>query len=125
MVLAARSDTGTIEVTAAVAQAYAGAGDTVVEAALADLVDDPGVPGSAVIAADSGVIECVLEDGSDPAALGPGIARLAAAGWAVVTVVPVSRLGEAHRALRRRPARVQPWWADPRDGICFGVPEVL
>lgn len=122
--LAVHTSPQVADVAGAVARAYAQTGNTVVETALADLVDDPGVPGSAVIATDSGVVECVLEDGTDPVALGPGIARLAAAGWSVVALVPLARLGEAHRALRRRPARIQPWWADPRDGICFGVAEV-
>jgi hypothetical protein len=124
MVVAAHPGLNTTDLATIVAQVYAATGDTVVETAFADLVDAPGVGGAAVIAADSGVVECVLEDGTDPAELASGIARLAAAGWAVVALVPLARLGEAHRALRRSPARLQPWWLDPRDGICFGAPEV-
>ncbi len=124
MVLAAKAGLQSDDVAAAVSRSYASAGDTVVETPFGALVDTPEVGGSAVIAADAGIVECVLDETVDPGDVGPGIARLAAAGWTVVALVPLARLGEAHRSLRRVQARLQPWWADPDRGVCFGAPEV-
>jgi hypothetical protein len=110
--------------TAAAAAAYAGMGCTVVETSLAAASGLDGVPGAAVIAADLGIAECVLGPGVDPALLGPGIEMLAAGGWDVTVLVPSARIGEAHAALRGRPARLQPWWPDGDDSVHFGAPEV-
>ena len=99
-------------------------GCTVVETSLAAACGLDGVPGAAVLAADLGIAECVLGDDVDPGDLGPGIEILAAGGWAVTVLVPAARVGEAHAALRGRPARLQPWWPGRRDAVHFGAPEV-
>lgn len=124
MVLAAQTSPPLTDVMTAAARSYVRTGDTVIETTFAEFADAPGVAGGAVVAADSGIVECVLDDGVQPAELAAGIARLAAAGWEVVALVPLGRLGEAHRALRRIPARLQPWWVDARHGVCFGAPEL-
>jgi broad specificity polyphosphatase/5'/3'-nucleotidase SurE len=83
-----------------------------------------GVPGSAVLVADAGVAECVLDDGVDPAEMGPGIEALAASGWEVTVLVPARRMGAAHWGLRGAPVTLQPWWPGPADSIQFGQPQV-
>lgn len=124
MVLATQISAPLTDVIVAAARSYARTGDTVVETTFAEFADAPGVPGRAVVATDTGVVECVLDDGVRPGDLAAGLSRLVAAGWSVVTLVPLGRLGEAHRALRGSAARLQPWWLDDRYGVCFGAPEV-
>ena len=121
MVLAA--DRALADVAGAVARSYIRLGTTVVETALAEISEIADVPGTAVVAADCGIVECLLEDGVNPALMAPGIERLAATGWEVTLVAPAARMGEAHQGLRGRPTRLQAWWRDG-DRLCFGVPEV-
>lgn len=109
---------------AAAAQSYTRRGCTVVETSLAAAAGIDGIPGPALLAADLGIAECPLADDVDPGALAPGIDRLAATGWEVTVLVPTRRMGEAHRALRGRQARLQPWWRDEDAAMCFGTPEV-
>jgi hypothetical protein len=111
-------------VVVAAARSYARRDCTVVETSMAAAAGIDGVPGSALLAADLGIAECTLDEGTDPALLGPGIDRLAATGWEVTVLVPARRMGEAHRALRGRSARLQPWWLDPDGAMCFGGTEV-
>lgn len=121
MVLAA--DRVATDIAGAVVRSYARLGCTVVETPLTDLSEVPGVPGTVVVAADLGVVECVLAPDDDPIDLAPGLERLAAVGWEVTLLAPTARMGEAHRALRGRPASLQAWWYDG-DHLCFGAPEV-
>jgi hypothetical protein len=121
MVLAA--DRALDGVADAVVHAYARLGCTVVETRLAEASGIAEVPGTVVVAADVGAAECVLEDGVDPVEMAPAIERLAATGWEVTVLSPAHRMGEAHRALRGRPALLQAWWRDG-DRLCFGSPEV-
>lgn len=111
------------DVAGAVLAAYARLGGTVVETTLSEISEIEGIPGRVVVAADLGIAECLLLEGTDPAHLVPGIERLAAVGWEVTLVSPAARMGEAHRALRGSPARLQAWWREG-DQLCFGVPEV-
>ena len=125
MVLAADA-TATHEslVISTVGDSYARAGSTVVDAPFDAVTGVHGVPGHAVVAAEAGVVECVIDAEIDPADLAPGIVRLAADGWAVTVLVPAHRIGQAHSALRRRPARLQPWWLEDGVNVRFGALEV-
>ncbi len=71
-----------------------------------------------VIAVEERTVELVVEDGPFEA-LAPAVWALAARGWEVVTLLPSARSGEAHRALRGSPCRLQSWWMD-EDRVCFG-----
>jgi len=108
----------------AVGDRYARAGSTVVEAGFDAVSGVAGAPGMAVVAAELGMVECLLDDDDDPAELGEGIGRLVADGWTVTVLVPAYRIGAAHAALRRRPARIQPWWVEGGEHVRFGALEV-
>jgi hypothetical protein len=118
------ADSSVFQVRTAVARLYASGGTTVVEMPAADLLEDPALPGTVVVAAEDGIAEWVLDHGTAPADVGAGAAELAAKGWEVTILVPTQRIGEAHVALRRIPVHLQPWWLDAEHGVCFGVPEV-
>ena len=107
----------------AVAAAYAAAGGTTVTTDL-EAASDTDVPGRAVVAADLGVVECVVGDDDPLSTLGVAVSRMATSGWAVTVLAPSARLGDVHRELRGRPATVQAWWIDA-DTIQFGRHEVL
>ena len=96
---------------------------TVVETPIAVFVDAPEIVGVAVLAPQQGVTEWYPADLQGLTPLGPLAAATAGRGWKVIVVVPASRMGEAHRALRGVPVMLQPWWAD-RDQVRFGGPEV-
>lgn len=122
MVLVA--ETRTIDdIVLAVSRAYVAVGGTAIETGLEDAAGVD-APGRAVVAADLGVVECVIGDDDPIASVGPAISRMAASGWAVTVLVPTARLGEAHRDLRGRPGVVQGFWRED-DGIQFGRHEVL
>jgi hypothetical protein len=112
------------DVLSSVASSYTRLGVTVVETPVGAFVGEDTARGTAVVAADLGIVECLLPDDAEPSALGPGIAAMASAGWEVTLLVPAARLGEAHRSLRGMPVTLQPWWLDPAHGICFGASEV-
>jgi hypothetical protein len=109
-------------VATAVARGYARLGCTVVEVPLAEASGVEGADGAAVLAAESGSIECVV--GEDLPAAAEAVRHLVAAGWEVSLLVPLALVGEAHRLLRGVPASLQPWWLGPDDDVCFGAPEV-
>ena len=107
-----------------VSDRYARAGSTVVDAPFDAVSGIDGAPGTAVVAAELGIVECILDDDADPADLGEGIGRLVADGWDVTVLVPAYRIGAAHAALRRHPALIQPWWLEDGEHVRFGALEV-
>ena len=64
-----------------------------------------------VVAVEDRVVELVVDDRPFEA-LAPAVWALAARGWGVVALTPAGRNGEAHRALRGTPCRIQPWWLE-------------
>lgn len=104
--------------------AFGGRGHTVVETSLAAASGVDGVPGAAVLVAELGLAECVLDDGVDPGDLAPGIDSLASTGWDVTVLVPARRMGAAHWGLRGTSALLQAWWPGPGESIQFGEPQV-
>ena len=124
MVLTTEPSTLRGRVAAASAGSFARSGSTVVEAPFAQISGVHGADGDAVIAADVGVVECLVDGRFDPALLAAGIHRMHADGWQVRVLVPAGGAGEMHRILRGVPTMIQPWWVGPEDDICFGVPEV-
>jgi hypothetical protein len=71
-----------------------------------------------VVAVEDRMVELVVDDGPFEA-LAPAVWALAARRWEVVVLTPSARNGEAHRALRGTPCRIQPWWLDGSD-VRFG-----
>lgn len=125
MVTAAASvATITDPVALASASSYTRRGHTVVQTSLAAAVGVDGLPGAAILVADAGIAECVLEDRVDPAEMAAGIEVLAADGWDVTVLVPAARMGAAHWGLRGVSAVLQAWWPGPRESIQFGAPQV-
>ncbi len=77
---------------------------------------------SSVVVSDE-CLDWVLTPHADPGAHRPLFRRLAADGWRVHVLVPLERMGEAHRGLRGVDVRLQGWWLD--DGsVHFGQPEI-
>jgi hypothetical protein len=111
-------------VAAATAASFTRRGCTVVEAPFAQISGVHGAQGDAVIAADMGIVECLVDGDFEASLLAAGIHRMHADGWQVRILVPAGGAGEMHRVLRGAPALIQPWWLGPEDDICFGVPEV-
>jgi hypothetical protein len=122
MVLAVDRDLGAVRrATDAAVRAWLQARTTVVETSLAAL---SGVGGdvSALVAAERGIVE-VVADG-DFGSIAAAARRLNAEGWRVAVLVAASQMGDAHRAMRGIPVRLQPWWCGADDAVLFGVPEV-
>ena len=95
---------------------------SVVETPLSSFAGVPTLEGVAVVAPERGLVEWFPSDDQALTALvAPSRAR--AADWDVSVIVPSSRMGEAHRALRGTPITLQPWWFDGED-VRFGGPEV-
>ncbi len=69
------------------------------------------------------VVEVVVGPTIEPGALAAEVAALVGDEWLVTVLVPSSRMGVAHRALRRSGCTLQQWW---REGavIGFGAPEI-
>lgn len=124
MVTAAPPITQTHPVAAASAASYTRRGYTVVSTSLSAAVGVEGIPGPALLIADMGIAECVLEDRVDPARMAAGIATLASEGWDVTVLVPAARMGAAHWGLRGISASLQAWWPGPSESIQFGAPQV-
>ena len=74
-----------------------------------------------VVAVEDRTAELVIDDGPFEA-LARAVSALAARGWDVVTLVPSARNGEAHRALRGTPCRLQTWWLEDSN-VRFGALE--
>lgn len=102
-------------VAAAVVAAYSARGNQVLEIPLLEMVhvsvgaDVASI--RSVVAVEERMVELVVDDGPFEA-LAPAVSALAARGWEVVALIPSRRNGEAHRALRGTPCRIQPWWTD-------------
>jgi hypothetical protein len=124
MVTAAPSVTATHPVAAASASSYARRGYAVVSTSLEAAAGIDGLPGAALLVADAGIAECVLDDRVDPAEMVPGIEALAAEGWEVTVLVPSARMGAAHWGLRGSSSVLQAWWPGPAESIQFGAPQV-
>lgn len=124
MVMAAPVATDQHPVTEASVGAFVGRGHTVVATSLAAAAGIDGLPGDAVLVADLGVAECVLDDHADPAEMVPGVDALSSSGWDVTVLVPARRMGAAHWGLRGASAMLQAWWPGPADSIQFGAPQV-
>ncbi len=110
-------------VVSAVGDAYRTTGGTVIETDL-EVASGVSAPGRAIVAGDVAVVECVADPEQPIADLGAAVSRMAADGWAVTVLVPMIRLGEAHKSLRGRPAVVQGWWVEG-EAIRFGAHETL
>ena len=122
MVLAVAADTTiTRRVADAAVDAWIRVGTTMVEMTMSGLTG-VATPGIALIAAEEGIVECVVEGDLGP--LVKAARRITADGWKVAVLVPSARMGEAHRVLRGTPVRIQPWWRGADDSVLFGVPEV-
>ncbi len=109
-------------VAAAAVAAYVARGNRVLDISLIEMVHvsvgaDVATVRS-IVAVEDRVVELVVDDGPFEA-LGPAVWALAARGWDVVALTPSGRNGEAHRALRGTPCRIQPWWAEGRE-VRFG-----
>ena len=100
--------------------------DRAVEVSLGDMVDRPvsgDVAGLSVVAAgDLRIAEIMVDETVVCAELTGAIWSLHDQGWKTVIVVPTSRLGEAHSALRGVPCLLQGWWEDSTS-IRFGSHE--
>ena len=77
---------------------------------------------SVVAAGDSRVAEIMVDETVMCAQVATAIWSLVEQGWQANVIVPASRMGEAHTALRGVPCRLQVWWEDS-SGISFGVYE--
>jgi len=84
---------------------------------LAELADVP-----CTVAGTQRIVEIVVDGEPECELLAPAVWALAARGWQVAALVPLPRLGEAHRALRGSPCLLQPWWLDG-DTVQFGHSE--
>jgi len=93
---------------------------------LGDMVDreiSVDVARLAVVAAgDSRVAEIMVDETVLCAQVTGALWSLADQGWQSTVVVPASRMGEAHAALRGTPCVLQAWWEDEH-GIEFGSVE--
>jgi hypothetical protein len=85
-------------------------------------LDQTGDDQASVVVSDECCLDWVLASHSDPASHRPIFRRLSADGWLVYVLVPLDRLGEAHRGLRGIDVLLQGWWLD-EGGVHFGRPE--
>ncbi len=69
-------------------------------------------------------VEAILHPNDDPALLAAGFAALVEAGWEVWVVIPATRMGIGHTALRGLGVVLQQWWCDGNGTVYFGTPEV-
>jgi hypothetical protein len=95
---------------------------SVIETPLAAFVGEPTLDGVAVVAPERGLVEWFPSGDQELAPLAAA-SKISSGDWAVSVVVPSTRMGEAHRALRGSPVTLQPWWADG-ESVRFGGPEV-
>ncbi|MEX2323053.1 MAG: hypothetical protein WEA29_04705 [Acidimicrobiia bacterium] len=96
---------------------------SVIEQPLARYTGIEGLDGIAVLAPTQGLVEWFPHDDQPLADLAPMAREVDGSGVALCVVVPASRMGEAHRALRGEPLTLQPWWRDG-ETVRFGGPEV-
>ena len=74
---------------------------------------------SVVAQGDIRVAEIMVDETVMCAQVTMAIWSLVDQGWQANVVIPASRMGEAHTALRGVPCQLQAWWEDS-SGICFG-----
>jgi hypothetical protein len=81
---------------------------------LAEFIDSPRSVGStrAILAQDSHIVEIVLDGDSATELLSEVAWTVAERGWHLNVLVNLSRLGDAHTALRGTPCTLQGWWFD-------------
>jgi len=96
---------------------------SVVETPLAGFTGVEALDGVVVVAPERGIVEWFPSDRQPLAPLAPVVRQSVGPEWQVAVIIPASRMGEAHRALRGSPVTLQPWWSDD-DGVRFGGPEV-
>ena len=94
-----------------------------VETPLNGFAGGQGLAGSAVVVPGQSLVEWYPDADQPLVDLAEPAHGIAASGWEVWVVVPSSRLGEAHRALHRRPVMLQGWWYED-ESVHFGGPEV-
>lgn len=68
------------------------------------------------------LIECVFDTFSDLICASADLERLLCKQWQVQVLVPLARLGEAHRSLRGLPLKLQGYWLDLGQ-VRFGAEE--
>lgn len=78
---------------------------------------------ASVVVSDECCLDWILASHADPGSHRPIFRRLAADGWRVHVLVPLDRLGDAHRGLRGAEVMLQGWWTDD-GGVHFGRPEI-
>jgi hypothetical protein len=100
---------------------YARRCDLAAEMPLAELLSVPSDLGAlrAVVGSAERTVEIVLDADVDAGAVAPATWVLAGKGYAIVVLVGLDRLGEAHEGLRGTPCRLQGWWMSG-DGVAFG-----
>ena len=96
---------------------------SVIETPLAGFTGNPDLDGVAVVASERGIVEWFPSDRQRLEPLAAMSRASAGPEWQVSVIVPTSRMGEAHRALRGSPVTLQPWWSDD-EGVRFGGAEV-
>lgn len=107
-------------VTEAVLHVYQARIEGATEMALAEFIDAPRSVGAvrAVVSSRHRMVEVVLDDESSPETLLEVAWVLDDRGWRLNVLVGLSRLGEAHTALRGAPLTLQGWWFDD-DAVQF------
>ena len=78
---------------------------------------------ASVVVSDEHRLDWILAPHADAGGHRPVFRRLATDGWQVHVVVPLERLGHAHRGLRGAEVMLQGWWTDD-GGVHFGRPEI-
>lgn len=79
-------------------------------------------PGTIVVAAELGSADCLIDVDALEDAI-PALRILDGRSIALTVIVPVHRMGDAHRKLRGAPVLIQPYWYVGED-LCFGAPEL-
>jgi len=115
MAVAVQEPTTNVDFVAeAVLDAYRSHVEDATHMSLAEFIDSPKSVGAirAIVAQDSHAIEVVL-DGDSPMEMLCEVAwTLEGRGWHLNVLVNLSRLGDAHTALRGTPCSLQGWWFD-------------
>jgi len=96
---------------------------SVIETPLAGFTGNADLDGVAVVAPERGIVEWFPSDLQRLEPLAAVSRTSTGPEWQLSVIVPASRMGEAHRALRGSPVTLQPWWVD-QEGVRFGGPEV-
>jgi len=105
--------------------AFAAQREPTAEMALAEFIAVPIAAGvlRSVVVPGTRTVEVPVDEGVDPAVLGPVAWDLQERGWQLTVLAPLVRLGETHAALRGTPCTLQGWWQDGA-GLEFGGREI-